>query len=142
MIDNIDIDLSNVQLGMPVLDGVVLCRTGTLTVKKTQSGLARLVIPLVIEEPCKDVTGKEIHPGFVTPVGFLLQPTGGLTPERVAEECGKFQVAALKLEKQEGSFKVSDVLAGRYNGLPIKVKFVPQKDDPTRQDVKAWIKAG
>jgi hypothetical protein len=138
VIDNIDIDLSNVDLSRPVIaDQIVLARTGEVKVEKTEKGARRLVIPLTLEEPAKSTTGKDIAPGFQTTVGFLIDASGGWTQERANESLAKFKAAVLKLEKVEGAFGGLEPLRGQL----VRVHFVPQRKDETRQDVKAWLKA-
>lgn len=139
VVDNADIDLSNVDIGQPVIDNQTpLCRTGQVEVKATNSGHRRLVIPLVLEEPATSTTGKALNVGFTTTVGFLIDPKGGLTQERINEELAKFQVAVLKLDKPT-TFRMSDL--SPYQGQLVRPKLVAQKNDPSRQDVKAWLKA-
>lgn len=138
VLDNIDLDLTGVELTPPVIDNqVVLCTTGEVRVEKTGTDKRRLVIPLTIEEAVKSTSGKDLQPGYQTTVGFLIDESGGWTKERAKEALGKFKAAVLKLSSVEGAFGVLEPLRGQK----VKVHFMAQRNDPTRQDVKAWLKA-
>ncbi len=138
-IDNLDLDLTGVELTQPIIDsnGFVLCRTGEVSVELTGSKLRRLVVPLTLEEPAKSTSGRELTPGFRTTVGFLLDESGGWTKARAAEAAGKFKAAVLKLTEVSGAFGALEPLRNQL----VKVHFVPQRNDPTRQDVKGWMRA-
>lgn len=141
MIDNLDIDLSAVDLTRPIIDNqVVLCRTGEVKIETNGSGQRRFVVPLTLEEPSTSTSGKPVNVGFVVTHSFLITPTGKLTQERINEELAKFQVAVLKLERPQPFGALS-----QYRNQLVKVKFASRadRDDASRifQDVKAWIKA-
>lgn len=140
-LENIDLDLSSVQLTRPLIDNqVVLVRTGEVKIEENEQKQKRLVIPLTLEEPAKATDGRDINPGYVVTHSILITPTGGLTQERINEELAKFQVAVLKLEKP-GTFGA----LSQYRNQLVKVKFTTRADrnDSTKlyQDAKAWIKA-
>lgn len=140
-IDNIDIDLSSVDLTRPLIDNqIVLCRTGEVKIEVNDNGQKRLVIPLTLEEPATSTTGRPVYVGFQVTHSMLITPTGKLTQERINEELAKFQVAVLKLEKPQAFGSLA-----QYRNQLVKVKFTtrPDRDDPNKlyQDVKAWLKA-
>ncbi len=141
VLDNLDIDLSAVDLSRPLIDNqVVLCRTGEVKIEVNDSKQRRLVIPLTLEEPTTSTSGKPVNVGFQVTHSILITPTGGLTQERINEELAKFQMAVLKLEKptQFGALE-------QYRNQLVRVKFAtrPDRHDPTKlyQDAKAFIKA-
>jgi hypothetical protein len=141
LIDNIDIDLSAVDLTRPLLDNqVLLVRTGEVKVEKNDNNQKRLIIPLTLEEPGTSTTGRPVNVGFQMTHSILITPTGKLTQDRINEELAKFQVAVLKLDKPQAFGALS-----QYQGQTVRVKFSvrPDRDDPNKQyqDVKAWIKA-
>lgn len=142
VLSNIDIDLSGVNIGQPVIDNQTpLCRTGEVKVVATNSGLKRLVIPLVLEEPVTATSGRELQPGFQTTVGFLIEPTGGLTKERIAEELKKFKAAVLKLSPTDPALNGPFGDVAQFRGQLVRPKLVAQRNDPSKQDCKAWLKA-
>ena len=141
VLDNLDVDLSNVDLSRPLIDNqVVLCRTGEVRVEVNEQKQKRLVIPLTLEEPATSTNGRELSPGFQVTHSILATPTGKLTQERINEELAKFQMAVLKLDKGEPFGSVE-----RYRNQLVKVKFAtrPDREDSTKlyQDARAWIKA-
>jgi len=132
-------DLSLVATGHPVIDNQApLCTTGQVELKATANGARRLVIPLTLEEPAKSTDGRELTPGFHTTVGFLVDPSGGWTMERANESLAKFQVAVLGLSKPT-AINLADLSA--FQGKKVRPQFQPQRNDPTRQEVKGWLKA-
>lgn len=140
-LDNLDIDLSAVDLTRPIIDNqVVLCRTGDVKVEVNDRGQKRLVIPLMLEEPSVAVNGKPVNVGFQVTHSILVTPTGKLTQERINEELAKFQMAVLKLDKP-----TSFGQTGQYSNQLVKAKFASRadRDDKTKlyQDVKAFLKA-
>ncbi len=139
--DNIDIDLSTVDLTRPIIDNqVLLVKTGEVKIEVNEQKQRRLVIPLTLEEPGTSVAGKPVNVGFNVTHSMLITPTGGLTQERINEELAKFQVAVLKLEKPTQFGALS-----QYRNQLVRAKFASRQDknDPNKQfqDVKAWIKA-
>ncbi len=140
----IESDLSNVDLQRPLIKGLVLCRTGELSIDEKQSKkgemLKYLNIPLQLEEVTTSTEGKSIQPGFTITDRILITPTGGLTQERVNERLARFQIAALAIAKPTTFGAVS-----QYSGKLIKVKLDtrPDKMDPTTlfQDIVNYSKA-
>lgn len=144
-------DLSNADIVRPQFDNVrARCIIGDLKVEvKTSadgSKIRELLIPLTLDEPTKSTDERIVQPGFVIQGGkkpaatILLTPVGGLTQEMINEKLAKFQVAALKLTKQEAN--LGDL--SRYAGLPIVAVFGLRRDkndaSKTYQDVKGWAK--
>lgn len=141
VLDNLDLDLSSVDLTRPIIDNqVLLVKTGEVKVEVNDQKQRRLVIPLTLEEPGTSVTGRPVNVGFQVTHSILITPTGKLTQERINEELAKFQVAVLKLDKPGPFGAVS-----QYRGQLVRAKFAsrPDRDDPNKmyQDIKAWIKA-
>lgn len=137
ILDASDISLQGVEL-YPVLDNVSpLCRTGNVTVKRTKGGQRRLVIPLILEEPSKSAAGADLEVGRSITVGIMMEPSGGMTAERCAEELAKFQVAVLKLDRPAANFGNIE----QYRNQLVRPTFKAQKNDPTRQDIARWGKA-
>jgi hypothetical protein len=134
--DNIDIDLTNVELEPPKFDNVtVRCLTGQLTVDAKDPAKKRLVIPLVLQEPATSTLGKVVQPGFKTTVSILMDEVGKWTAARGAEELGRFKAAVLKLDKVEGSFGSLAPLRGQ----PVKVTF--EVDRGGYQTYKRFLRA-
>lgn len=144
-------DISNADIVRPQFDKTrARCIIGNLKVevRKTDKGTIReLVIPLTLDEVCVSTDGKSVQPGFEIKssakkpaASILLTPVGGLNQEMINEKLAKFQVAALKLTKQEGS--IGDL--SRYAGLPIIAVFGLRQDKQDQsvqyQDVKGWAK--
>lgn len=141
LLDNLDIDLSAVDLTRPLIDNqVVLVRTGEVKIETNDNGQKRLVVPLTLEEPATATNGRPVNVGFQVTHSFLITPTGKLTQERINEELAKFQVAVLKLDRPQPFGALS-----QYRNQLVKVKFSTRadRDDASRvfQDVKAFIKA-
>jgi hypothetical protein len=141
VLDNLDLDLSSVDLTRPLIDNqVVLARTGEVRIEMNEQKQKRLVIPLTLEEPATSTSGKPVNVGFQITHSILATPTGKLTQERINEELAKFQMAVLKLEKPTVFGPME-----QYRNQLVRVKFSTRadKDDPNKlyQDAKAWIKA-
>ena len=135
-------DLSLVATGHPVIDNQApLCTTGQVELKATAGGARRLVIPLTLEEPAKSTDGRELTPGFHTTVGFLVDPSGGWTMERANESLVKFQMAVLGLTKGQPINLADPATFQAFQGKKVRPQFQPQRNDPTRQEVKGWLKA-
>jgi len=145
-------DLSNADIVRPQFDNVrARCIIGDLKVEVRTSNdgkkIRELLIPLTLDEVTKSTDGKEVQPGFEIMGGkkpaatILLTPVGGLTQEMINEKLAKFQVAALKLTKQEAT--LGDL--SRYSGKPVVAVFGLRQDkkdaSKTYQDVKGWSKA-
>lgn len=127
MLDNIDLDLSNVDLSRPLIDNQVKrCVTGNVTIEE-KDGKRNLVIPLTLEEPATGTGGREIQVGFVHTDRILLTPTGGLTEQMIKEKVARFQVAALGL-KEPKPFN-----AAECSGKTVLVTF---KTRPDKQDTE------
>lgn len=134
--DNIDIDLTNVELEPPKFDNVtVRCLTGQVALDTKDPAKRRLVIPLVLQEPATSTMGKVVQPGFKTTVSILIDEVGGWTRERGAEELGRFKAAVLKLDKVEGSFGSLQPLRAQ----PVKVTFTV--DNRGYQTYKRFLRA-
>src|SRR5262245_47587173 len=120
-IDNIDIDLTGVQLVPPILaDGTIKqCMTGQVYVKPTTKGPRRINIPLTLEEPAFDQNGKEVQIGSKFTAGFLIDPSGGWDQKRANEELGRFKGAVLNTDNVDGPFGPLEAVSGK----PVLVKF-------------------
>lgn len=136
-IDNIDLDLSLVELERPLLNNVVpLCTIGEAKIE-TKEGKSRFVIPLQLEEAVVATNGKEVHPGFQVTDSIFMTPTGSLTQEIVNEKLARFQKAVLG---KQGRF-----VPAEFVGQKVRVMFEtkPDRDDPSiqRQRVKRYLRA-
>lgn len=139
MIDNVDLDLSGVDLSRPLLDNqTILCRTGEVRFE-TENDKTNLLVPLTLEGPGKSTTNKEVLPGFVHTDRILSTPVGKLTKEMIREKLARFQVATLKL-KSPKLFTPEEC-----SGQLVLVTFGtrPDRQDPSRlyQDVVRYSKA-
>lgn len=134
LISNIDLDLSEASSTRPLLDNVtVKCRVGDSSISRTQTGLRRLVIPLITEEPSKDTSGKDVFPGFAVTHSFLLDEQGGWTKARAANELLVTKMAILNIN--EATAKATPTDATQWTGKFVLVTFVVGKDG-TSQNVK------
>lgn len=140
LIDNLDLDLTGVQLTRPVIDNQTKrCLTGQVQFSKRDDNKLELVVPLQLDEPATSTDGKELQVGHkLAEQRILLTPTGGLTAEMVKEKLARFQIAVLDTTEPRKWGSDAD-----YQGRPVYCKLAARadKDDPTRvyQDVKAWI---
>lgn len=101
LIKNIDLDLSDVTAAPPLLVRQTLrCKVGECGVKKTDKGLRRCIIPLILEEPGKDTKGQPVQVGFRVTHSFLLDESGGWTRERAAQELLRTKMAILAVDEQ------------------------------------------
>lgn len=146
IMENIDIDLSSVSLSRPLLDNQVKqVRIGDAKVEKNDAGLRKLVLPLTLEEPATAEDGREVQPGFQITHSFLIDPTGGLTETRIAEELKHWKAAALATRDpkvMDGPFGSPQQLVNKV----VTVKFgirIDRKDSTKRyQDVKVLLPKG
>ena len=100
LIKNIDLDLSDVTAAPPLLPRQTRrCKVGECGVKKTDKGLRRCIIPLILEEPGQDTKGEVVQVGFRVTHSFLLDESGGWTKQRAAQELLRTKMAILNIDE-------------------------------------------
>lgn len=133
LLSNIDIDLGDVSVTRPLLDKVTgRCRCGTPKVERTDKGLRRFTMPLILEEPLKDTTGKDVNVGFQVTHSFLLDESGGWTKQRAAEEFLRTKMACLGVDEATAKALPND--ATQFEGKFVLATFKVAKDG-TSQNV-------
>lgn len=123
VIPNEDLDLSGTELSRPLLVTLVLCRVSECQTV-IANGRKQKRILLVTEAQTTATNGREINPGFKVTYRINIDVTGKRTQQMINEQLGRFQVAALRLEKAERWGEDA-----RYVGAMVKVKFKTRPDD-------------
>lgn len=142
IIDNIDLDLSTVDLSYPLLPKQTLrCLTGEVTCVEVQNGdqkVRKLRIPLTLEEPGRDTKGNVVDVGFRVRVELLMTPVGKMTQEQCNRGVAEF-IAAMDRTKRAGNLGQPS----RFSGKPVLVTFDTRNDkkdlNVQYQDVKRWM---
>lgn len=100
LIKNVDLDLSDVSAAPPLIDKQTRrVKVGEAGMTKTDKGLRRVVVPLILEEPATDTTGKPVQVGFRVTHSFLLDESGGWTKERAAQELLRTKMAIMNIDE-------------------------------------------
>ncbi len=121
VLDNIDLDLTGVELGPPQIDNQV-SKVIISDAKATEKeGVKRLELKLTLQEAVTSTSGKQLEVGRVIPISVLLTPTGGLTPKRINESLGQWKAAALGLKEVSGQFGSPQQLVGREVSIKWKL---------------------
>jgi hypothetical protein len=154
VLDNSDLDLTGVSLRDPIVDKQwLLSRITNLyweltgqegkvppTTHNPKGRATQLVIELVNEEQGTSTDGREVPPGSLkVKVNIYATPTGGLTQEMINKKVGRFQVAALALDKP-AKFGTPDQYVGRLVKAYYEAEEGKQKDGTLFQRITRWEK--
>ena len=102
LIKHLDLDVTGVSAAAPLLPRQTLrVRVGEAGLKQTEKGLRRVVIPLTLEEPGRDLKGNTVQVGFRITHSFLVDESGGWSKERGAQELLRCKMAILGIDEDE-----------------------------------------
>lgn len=115
LLDNIDIPMDGIELGRPQIDNQItdISVIDAKAYATTSERPAHLDIDVMLESPATSTSGNELPVGKKMQVSLLLEPTGGMTKERIAEELARWKAAASGVRKAEGTFGSPSFLVGK-----------------------------
>lgn len=137
LIKNIDMDLSDVSAAPPLIDKQTLkCKVGEAGVIRTDKGMRRCVLPLILEEPGVDTQGQPVQVGFRITHSFLLDESGGWTAARAKQEFLRTKMAVLGLDEAAAKAASNDLneWVGKLVNATFEVR--TDKEGNPQQNVK------